>query len=270
MNIDNLLFSLFRKVKFLLSNKREGYASDLDIIRDIQSGCVKNALCYRELKFLLDDCKRAQSAYPELSFEEITEGRWFLIGEEAFSLLPEGMQKNLGSPREVRALMPVVRAMFLKRTSLEDAALNLGTKKRREDEERVRNIKENGPYVSSGEFQVSYDKSKKEIIVKRTPNRTSIGTVWKFPFIWEEWTNFDSWITIEKIKSLPSFRQVEESFFRMKPRISGMFFPVTDSQENWREEWVAYQEREREAIERQELPLREKLGLNGELGKEAR
>ena len=233
------------------------YAPKLEVVRDVQVGS-SDALSCEVLKFLLEDCDRAQAAYPDFSLEQLIERRWLLVGEDAFPLLPETTQKNFGSPREVRTLIPVVRSQFIKRVSLEDATLFLERKKQQQQEERLRRLREEGPpRCWSSDFSISYDREQGIVTVDNTPHRTTVGTRWKFPFVLEEWIPLvDDQIHIKAIKKLPSFQRAEESFFRIKPNVSGE--PFQGSIEDWRK----HERREVEAIEQQELPLREKLGIN--------
>ena len=245
---------LFRKQKNISGVKACGHDSDMKIIDSIRYGGPVHALHYRELKLLLQDCEQARAAYPHLSFEALTEGRWFLLDKDTFPLWPKNMQKNFGSSREVRSLMPVVRSQFSERASSEATALYLEKEKQQKYEERIRTLKENGPSFSRGDLAVSYNKIWMEVIVTNTPFQTSIGTIWEFPFILEEWFSLDVFVTLETIKNLPSFQQARKSFIKIKPRIPGFF---SSSPENA----FAQMRKESEEIEQREFSLREKLGL---------
>ena len=257
MGIVKILTNLLpKKQKYISEIKAYEYHSDMEIISNIQSNRWNNVIHHRELKLLLQDCEQARAAYPHFSFEKLTEGRWFLLDKDTFPLLPENMQKNMGCAHEIRSLMPVVRPQFSKRTSPEEATSYLKKEEQRKYEKHIRELRENGPSFSSGSIMVSYNKSKNEVIVKNTPYRTSIGTIWEFPFVLEEWISLDCWVTLETIKNLPSFQQVRKSFVKIKPRVSGIPFsgPPEDA--------FLRMQAESEEIERREFSLREELGLN--------
>lgn len=173
---------------------------------------VHNGLTLADVKLLKEDRRRAQAAYPEVSAQDLFEGRWIgckpnSVPQDYGGGNSEGTQGPDGKFYLDSAYFSVVRAQYTKRTTRSEADAYFARKKAADSEKRLADLRDNGTSSSwggtggSGNFVC---KPGGDCVVQFAAEWSPKATRYTFPFVPEEWVDRWPW-SASDLKAFPSF-----------------------------------------------------------------
>jgi len=203
-----------------------GTSSNQGIITSLMGG-EHLTIMQRDFELLRQNVRRARAAYPDVTEEDLSEGRWIGIDVDAGIPVKLCRSHNANATRingewvlDGGCYISTIKPDFPKRATVEETHRFFQALDEQYRKERTASLKEHGPLAamsgSSGSYSVTLHKETNEVVIEKAKEWAETGSRWTFPFVIDEWIETSA-LDWEAIQLLPSFAQAKKEIIKVPP-----------------------------------------------------